>query len=275
MPDTRRFATVLANQLKETPGMPAAHLSRMPDLEIEDGRYAVRFARTFDEIDAALRLRFSVFNLELGEGLASSFDTGRDEDDYDANCHHLLVTERTSGEVVGTYRLQTSAMAAAGRGFYSAGEFDLKRLPDEVLESAIELGRACIAKPHRNSRVLFLLWRGIAAYAASVGKRYLFGCCSLTSQEPAEGLALLDALERAGHVDPEYVVNPRPGFACEPSSEWTAQVRTPPLFAIYLRYGARVCGRPAIDRLFGTIDYFVLFDVARMDATARAMFFER
>jgi hypothetical protein len=42
---------------------------RIPPVEIVEGRYLVRFARTDEEIDAALRLRFEVFNLELGEGL--------------------------------------------------------------------------------------------------------------------------------------------------------------------------------------------------------------
>ena len=48
----------------------------LPDFEAEAGRYVVRFARTPEELDAALRLRFEVFNLELSEGLASSFLTG-------------------------------------------------------------------------------------------------------------------------------------------------------------------------------------------------------
>ncbi|HYP27347.1 MAG TPA: GNAT family N-acetyltransferase [Blastocatellia bacterium] len=73
-------------------------------------------------MDAALRLRFEVFNLELGEGLESSFQTGRDSDEFDETCHHLVVYETARGEVVGTYRMQTSEMARAARGLYSAGQ---------------------------------------------------------------------------------------------------------------------------------------------------------
>ena len=68
----------------------------LPDAQIEEGRYVVRFARTPEEIDAALRLRFEVFNLELKEGLESSYLTERDEDDFDQTSHHLLVTSMGS-----------------------------------------------------------------------------------------------------------------------------------------------------------------------------------
>ena len=47
----------------------------------------------------------------------------------------------------------------------------------------------------------------------------------------------------------------------------------PRLFRTYLRFGVKVCGPPAIDRQFKTIDYFVIFDVAQMNAFSRRMFF--
>lgn len=94
-------------------------IADVPEVEIGDARYLVRYARTPEELDDVLRLRFEVFNLELGEGLRESFETGRDEDAFDAVCRHLMVVERATGDVVGTYRMQTSAMAAAGRGFYT------------------------------------------------------------------------------------------------------------------------------------------------------------
>jgi putative hemolysin len=42
-------------------------------LAIADAKYVVRLATIASEIDAALKLRFEVFNLELGEGLAALF----------------------------------------------------------------------------------------------------------------------------------------------------------------------------------------------------------
>jgi len=248
----------------------------IPEGTIVDARYEARFARTSEEVDAALRLRFEVFNLELGEGLSESFETGRDEDRFDASCHHLIVVERASGDVVGTYRLQTSAMAATGYGFYSASEFDLSRLPASVIADAVELGRACIARPHRNTRVLFLLWRGIAAYVAHNRKRFLFGCCSITSQNPNEGLAVLALLELGGLVDGEYVVPTREPHVCvstDGAEVAASDISLPPLFNMYMRFGARVCSAPAIDRAFGTIDFLVLFDADRMPRRTHQLFF--
>ena len=177
--------------------------------------------------------------------------------------------------MVGTYRLQTAEDARRGHGFYTASEFDLSALPAALLDDALELGRACIARPHRNTRVLYLLWRGIAEVARRAGKRFLFGCCSLTSQDPREGRALLELLAARGAVDPSLRVRPRPGYRCWPALDpgvVAPAVAVPRLFDMYLALGARVCGEPALDRAFGTIDYLVLFDLHALDARSRRRF---
>lgn len=250
---------------------------RLPAGSRREGAYEIRFATDLAELDEILRLRFEIFNLELGEGLASSFDTGRDEDEFDAVCHHLMVRQHATGELVGSYRLQTSEMAASRLGFYSDAEFDLSMLPESVRAGAVELGRACVSREHRNKRVLFLLWKGLAQYVATNRLRYLFGCSSLTSTDPAEGRALMAQLERDGHVHPTLRIEPRPEFRCYDSGfEAPAGVtpKLPTLFRIYLRHGATICGPPALDWRFRTIDYFTLFDVAAMDPKMFRTFFE-
>jgi putative hemolysin len=247
----------------------------IPSFEIREGRYLAHFVQTREELDAALQLRFEVFNLELGEGLAQSFWTGRDLDEFDETCHHLIVSETEQNKVVGTYRMQTSEMAAAGRGFYTAGEFDLSYFPSNVLTDGIELGRACVAQSYRNTQVLFLLWTGLAAYLSHNRKRYLFGCCSLTSQDAQEGQRVMELLKEQGHLHPYLFAPPHSEFACEAgglNSEAFERAKIPRLFRTYLRYGAKVCSSPAIDRQFKTIDFLVLFDVAEMDGrTARLL----
>jgi putative hemolysin len=248
----------------------------LPDEELAAGRYIVRFARTVEDLDAIERLRFEIFNLELGEGLDSAFATGRDHDDLDPFFHHLLIACQATGEVVGTYRLQTASMAESRQGFYSAGEFDLSGLPREFVESAVEVGRACVAKEHRNGRVLNLLWRGLALYLLQNEKRYLFGCCSLTSQDRALGQATMEFLEREGHVHSTLLAPPLAGMGCadaDPVAVATATVRIPPLFRSYLQLGAKVFGPPAIDRQFKTIDFLVALDVASLDEHSYRFFF--
>lgn len=268
MPTPLTARPALQTRLPAPPGFPLQ--------EISDRRYRVRFARTVEEIDAALKLRFEVFNLELGEGLECSFTTQRDRDEFDAQCHHLIVIDKESGEVIATYRMQTRQMADAANGFYSGGEFDLSGLTSPVLDNAVEVGRACIAKPHRNGRVLFLLWKGIAQYMVHAQKRYLFGCCSLTSQDPDEGKAVMEYLEQNGYVRKDLWAPPQPGLECYPEEfipGKPVKVHIPILFRLYLDYGAKVCGVPAIDRAFKTIDYLVILDLEDLDRRIRKMFF--
>ncbi len=249
---------------------------RIPVGTIDQGRYRARFASTEADLDCLQRLRFEVFNLELGEGLEASHETGRDEDVFDLHCHHLLVEDGRTGTVVGTYRMQCWEMADEA-GFYSANEFDLFGLPPEVVTSSVEVGRACISREHRNRQILFLLWKGLARYMTTNGKRFLFGCCSLTSQDPLEGLHALAHLEAEGLLHPTVRIDPLPGFECR--SEQSLPSPLPPfdlplLFKTYLRYGALVCGPPAMDREFKTIDFLVLFDIQAMDPRTYELFFE-
>src|SRR2546429_553276 len=78
--------------------------------------YESRLATGPEDVRAAQILRFAVFNLELNEGLAQSFNTGLDADPFDEVCDHLVVEELQTKQVVGTYRLQTGPTAAARRG---------------------------------------------------------------------------------------------------------------------------------------------------------------
>ena len=54
-----------------------------------------------EEIDDALKLRFAVFNIELGEGLAKSFANGKDEDAFDGQCEHVILIDRITNQTVG------------------------------------------------------------------------------------------------------------------------------------------------------------------------------
>jgi putative hemolysin len=259
---------------------PPYYMENLPDTEIEEGRYLVRFARTAEEIDAALHLRFEVFNLELKEGLESSYLTERDEDEFDHTSHHLLVIQKDTNEVVGTYRLRTYEMAQSRHGFYTEQEFDLANLPEEVLQQSVEIGRACIDRNYRNTKVLFLLWKGLAMYTLFTKKRYLFGCCSLFSQDCTEGSRALRMFERDNYMlQQRFRVEPREACACKPEDYLThdsgEDLELPRLFKTYLRIGARVCGEPVIDRQFKTIDFFVIFDVKTIEERYYKMFFSQ
>lgn len=243
---------------------------------ISNNKYLVRFAHNESELKAAQQLRFKVFNLELGEGLESSYEDQLDRDEFDKQCHHLLVIAKDTDEVIGTYRMQTYNIAKSGEGFYTEEEFDLSSLPGEFLKKSVEVGRACIEKEHRNGRVLYLLWRGLAKYMVKTNSRYLFGCCSITSQSDSEAWTVMNYLRETGHLHPELRVDVNPDYRCkavdiEPGS-WKG-VKLPQLFRLYMDLGSKVCSPPAKDREFKTIDYLVILDIETLDERTRMLFF--
>jgi putative hemolysin len=234
--------------------------------------YTVRLARSESEVRAAQALRFAVFNVELGEGLDHAFATGLDSDPFDPVCDHLLVEHVPTGEIVGTYRLQTGRMAAAQRGYYSEQEFDFA--PFESLRcEMIELGRACVGRPHRNLAVLGLLWKSIADYARERGGRYLCGASSLTSKDPAVGASAYAELCRKHLVRPDFRTRPTPRYECPLAQLAEAPPKIPKLLRAYLSMGAKICGPPALDREFKTIDFLTFMDLELLSAPARARFF--
>lgn len=236
------------------------------------GSYRVRLVSGGDLLRAAQRLRFEVFNVELNEGLSESYSTGLDADPYDEVCDHLVVRDETTGAVVGTYRLQTGAAAARNRGYYSEQEFDFSPF-EKARSEIIELGRACVHAEHRNLAVLTLLWRGIAAYAREHRARYLIGCSSLTSQDPGEGAAMYAHL-RERHLAPvEWRTRPKPEYACPVDGPLPpGRPRVPKLLGAYLTVGARICGPPAIDREFKTIDFLTFLDLRELSPNIAARF---
>ncbi len=235
-----------------------------------DSRYRLRLSRLEADIRAAQALRFLVFNLELNEGLESSYTTLRDEDVFDPVCDHLLVEDHRTGEVVGTYRLQTGLTARANLGYYSALEFDFA--PFEPFRAQIvELGRACVHRDHRNLAVLGLLWRGISEFARNHNARYMVGCSSLTSQCPEEGAAAFFELSGKHLVEPALRTFPLPAYRCDMDRLAPVVPKIPKLLRAYLSLGAWICGPPAIDRDFKTIDFLTWLDLEALPAMARRM----
>jgi putative hemolysin len=228
-------------------------------------RYVLTLAESFDDIVLAQRLRYEVFNLELHEGLASAFETGRDADEFDEVCDHLIVRERSTQSVVGTYRMQMGGSAARHRGYYSEREFNFAPY-ESVRTEVLELGRACVAAAHRNYVVLGLLWKGIATYARERDARYLVGCSSLTSQDEAAGLAVYRELAAQHLVDPSWQTRPHPDWRCSPLAGGGPVPPVPKLMRAYLTLGAKICGDPAIDREFSTIDFLTWLDLRALPA---------
>jgi len=275
----KQFPEVVRDAAGPRPTLRRVSMSATAQSHIETSRlltgaaahYSVHLARGAEDLHAAQTLRFEVFNLELNEGLEASYHTGLDADPFDKICDHLLVTDTKTGVVVGTYRLQTGTMAAKGLGYYSAQEFDFAPY-EAIRRELVELGRACVHKSHRNLTVLGLLWKGIAEYALAHGGRYLCGCSSITSQDPAFGASTYADLCRKHLVEPRFRTRPQPKFECPLAQLTDEGPKIPKLLRAYLSVGAKICGPPALDREFKTIDFLTFIDLQTLPPAARARF---
>jgi putative hemolysin len=226
-------------------------------LWIETPRYLLKTVDQVSELNEVLKLRAQIFSSEYGVEIA---DGALDVDRYDFNCDHLVIIDRATHQVIGTYRLLCSRFT---HEFYSQTEFKM----DEFLASSkvkLELGRACIEPSHRKGSVLSLLWRGIIQYSLKTDATYLFGCSSVKTKNFAETRALHLNLISQDRSSDRWSIKPLPTFAIpdfhaiEPAEQTIA---VPSLFQSYLNAGAKVYGDPAFDPAFHCMDFLTILNI--------------
>ena len=232
---------------------------------VRQGDLEVRLARSETEVLDAQRLRYRIFYEEMAaHPTPDMLNAGRDFDDFDRICDHLLVIDVTSGAVVGTYRLIRRSAAVFHGGFYSADEYDIAPLlahPGEILE----LGRSCVAEGYRTRAAMQLLWRGIAAYVFRYEIGLMFGCASLPGIDP-DALSVELSYLYYNHLAPRPI---RPRALPHRYIEMRrmdqdqldprrALAKLPPLVKGYLRLGGFVGDGAVIDPQFNTTDVAVV-----------------
>jgi putative hemolysin len=226
-------------------------------------RYHVSLAVDDAEIHEAQRLRFKVFADEMGARLPNP-ESGLDCDLYDPYCDHLLVRDRDSGEVVGTYRILAPDAAKRVGGYYSEQEFDLTRL-QFLRPRMAELGRSCVHREHRSGAVIARLWLGLADYMTRYGYDYVVGCASIAMGDGGHLAANVYRQLAERHMSPvEWRVTPRYRLPLEALDTGIAAL-TPPLIRGYTKLGAMVCGEPAWDPDFNTADVLMLLPLAQLN----------
>jgi putative hemolysin len=221
----------------------------------------VGMARGGADLEEAQRLRYSVFAQEMGANLGNAGD-GIDQDEFDMYCDHLLVRERDSGRVIGTYRILPPHRREQLGRLYSESEFDLSRLAN-LQPSLIEVGRSCVHADHRTGSAILLLWAGLAQYMRQGNYRHLIGCASASLADGGMQAAGLRDKLQAYLADPDYRVFPHLPFPHERLAR-PATVDVPPLIKGYLRLGAKVCGEPAWDPDFNSADFLIWLALDRI-----------
>lgn len=226
-------------------------------------QYTLRLAASPAEVAAAQRLRYRVFTGEIGATLRTPVP-GHDVDAFDALCDHMIVIDEAAGDVVATYRLLLPGRSDIR---YADSEFDLAPLAP-IGDQLVETGRSCVDPAHRDGAAINLLWAGIARYMHLHGKRYLGGCASIGIDEDGGATAgAFRTLANAAHLAPaEWRVSPRRPWVPEEPPAGPIRPKVPALLRGYLRLGAWIGGEPAFDPDFHCADFYVLLDVARIDA---------
>ena len=226
-------------------------------------RLLLSLAGTPEEVREVQRLRYKVFVDLMGVSVLANPE-GLDRDEFDEFGDHLIVRDRNTLEVVGTYRILSPHGARQIGRFYSEQEFNLGRLRN-LRAGMAEAGRACVHPEYRSGAVITLLWAGLAAYMKKKQCKYLIGCASVSLADGGHNLAALyRSIEPANRAPAEYRVTPHLPFPIA-TRETACEPQVPPLIRGYLKSGAWVCGEPAWDPDFHCADLFMLLPMDKLD----------
>jgi len=229
-------------------------------IKLRKGRYSARFARTQADIEAAQKLRFMCFHGGAGEGL--------DQDAFDPLCHHVLVEDTRSGDLVCCFRLMHLNDGGEIEKSYSAQFYELSSL-HAFDGPMVEMGRFCIHPAHPDADILRVAWAAMTKYVDENGVELLFGCASFqgnTAEDYVDAFALL----REKHLAPKRwlpaVKAPRV-FSFGKSLRFRkpdlrlAMKGMPPLLRTYLVMGGWVSDHAVVDHDLGTLHVFTGLEI--------------
>lgn len=228
---------------------------------------SVRLAQTAQEIEAAQRLRHAVFSQEYGANFHSDH-ADLDIDHFDQWCDHLLVQDHATQRVVGTYRILRPEQAVRAGGFYSESEFDLSGL-NNIRHQTVEFGRACIDAHYRHGPTLMMLWSGLSELIRQNQYQYVLGCASVSLRDDGVTAAEVWRSVRAQVMqDCQFRITPLHPYPVDHVNP-QLPANIPALIAGYIKLGVKVCGEPAWDPDFNTVDFPMLLTVSAMTARYR------
>ena len=228
-------------------------------------RYTSRMGETPEDLCAVQHLRYRAFIADRG---AADRPEGRDADDFDARCRHVLVEEAATGRLVATFRLLPLGSGADINTCYSAQFYELHGLKD-FTGPMLEMGRFCVAPGENDPDILRAAWGALAGYVDREGVAMLFGCSSFQGTD-ARAYADAFAMLREQHLAPKRwlprikapnVFRFAQRFRRAPDR--TKALRTmPPLLRSYLSLGGWVSDHAVVDRDLNTLHVFTGLEVA-------------
>lgn len=250
------------------PGNNAAKSSQFSVARAGSPRFVTRLAQDDTDLQAAQRLRYAVFVKELGgDGSLVDHDAGLEQDAFDPHADHLLLIDQNRAaddQVVGVYRVMTSAMAAAAGRFYCETEYDLRPLRDSG-QPLLELGRSCLHRDYRGGAGMLHLWGGLADYVTRNDIGVMFGVASFHGTDVvalAQPLSLLHHRHLAPPALRIKAIGPTAtGMDILPADDINrlkAVRALPALIKAYMRVGGTVGEGAFVDHAFNTVDISVI-----------------
>lgn len=226
-------------------------------LRIERGKYRTQLASTKTELTACQALRMRAFQGK----------PGRDSDQFDPHCLHVMIIEADLGRLVGTFRLREFNGGQDIAQSYSAQFYDLSRL-EPFIGNIVEMGRFCVDPAINDPEILRVAWGAITRYVDDSNVAMLFGCSSFAGTDPhayADTFALL-ALKHPAPDQwrpiPKANANfPFSQITTKPDLK-TAMKFMPPLLRSYLVIGGWVSDHAVIDHDLNTLHVFTALEIA-------------
>ncbi|MGR3623613.1 GNAT family N-acetyltransferase [Pseudophaeobacter sp.] len=237
-----------------------------PLLLVEKGRHRARLAQDTADLMAARQLRSRCFQTAV-----------LDQDPFDPHCHHVLIEDRTSGELVGCFRVLILETEADFELSYSAQFYDLAGL-NGFIGRKMELGRFCIDPQRLDTDVLRLAWGAVTQLVDRQDIKLLFGCSSFSGTDPEHYLEAF-ALLHYRYQGPEGW---RPAIKAQQVRRFVdllqdrapgqkpdlklAQIQLPSLLRSYLSMGGWVGDHVVIDGDLNTCHVFTGLEIGDISA---------
>lgn len=242
-------------------------------------QFSVKIASNETELRAAQALRYEVFVRELGGGGAMvDHEAGLEQDQFDRYYDHMLLSDDSTGDVVGAYRLLRDDQASIAGKYYSEDEYDLG-----VLKSSgrrlLELGRSCLRADYRGGTAMYHLWSGLADYVRDHRIDVMFGVASFHGTDAAALAQPLSMLHHNHLAPTDLRVTAHSAhyqnmdlLAQETLDRRGAMLQMPALIKAYLRLGGFVGEGAWIDHDFNTTDVCLVLDTNRMNQRQRRIY---
>ncbi len=234
------------------------------------------------------RLREITFR-EAGEGTGESIDL----DLFDSHYHHLILWQKKTLEVVGSYRLGPTDLILSRygkKGLYTTSLFKFHNDFFLQVHPALELGRSFIRREYQKAfSTLMLLWKGIGQYVVRYPRyRFLFGPVSISDDYRRVSKTLLIKFLREQNYRPElarwvkakrpYRQDLRKGWMDQAVasmirdaaevSDWIAELEAdqkgiPIFLKQYLKLGGKLLGFNIDAQFSRVVDGLILVDLAK------------